>query len=82
MGPFQLEFFLNHFSYIDFTDRVNHKPIITDPPQNITLKIGEALMWSCKIISDLHKHVQWLYCGPRKNCSDPFILEVMVFYSS
>lgn len=66
---------------LDSTDRVNHKPIITDPPQNSTLKIGEALTWRCKIISDLHKHVQWLYCGLQKNCSEePTLLKVMVVF--
>lgn len=74
----QLQIYI--FSYQLFTDRVNHKPIITDPPQNTTLKIGESLNWKCKFISDLHKHVQWIYCFPHKNCSAPIIQKVMVVF--
>lgn len=74
---FSLFIFLKFFP---FTDRVNHKPIITSQMQNETLKIGASFKWNCTVISDLHKHVQWVFGAKCKNCSDLTDVKVMVHH--
>lgn len=69
------KFKLNSFI---LTDRVNHKPIITDSPQNNTLVIGKSITFKCSIISDLHLSVQWVF-SVCNNCSNQSLLKVMVF---
>lgn len=59
-----------------FADRVNHKPIIENKPQNQTLTIGTNATLKCKVLSDLHLHIQWVF-GTCNNCSQQVILKVM-----
>lgn len=61
------------------SDRVNHKPIITKAPQNQTLNVGAVVTLQCTILSDLHLHIQWVFCV-WDNCSDEnkTVLKVMV----
>lgn len=42
-------------------DRVNHKPIITNLPQNATVELGGTFTMACKVLSDLHSNLQWLF---------------------
>jgi hypothetical protein len=55
-----------------FPDRVNHKPIIVKPPQNLTLIVGQSGELKCGVLSDLHLAIQWQF----NNDSSP--IKVMV----
>lgn len=73
------EYWIQLKIFFYFTDRVNHKPIITDPPQNSTIVIGTSITFKCFIISDLHLSVQWAFnLSNCKNCSNQTMLQVMV----
>lgn len=67
---------IKYFLY--FTDRVNHKPIISEPLQNTTVLVDSTHTFRCNMISDLHLVIQWIYsvCA---NCTNATILEVMVY---
>lgn len=66
--------------YVLFSDRVNHKPIITKAPQNQTKSVGAVVVFQCTVLSDLHLHgIQWVFCA-WNNCSNEneTLLKVMV----
>lgn len=41
-------------------ERLHHRPILTEAPQNLTALIGTAASFTCKVLSDLHPHVGWV----------------------
>lgn len=41
-------------------ERLHHRPILTEAPQNLTALIGTAAFFTCKVLSDLHPHVGWV----------------------
>lgn len=60
--------FVCKFILSQFSDRVNHKAIITKPPQNQTVLVGASVSLSCTVLSDLHRHIQWVFEGRCDNC--------------
>lgn len=48
-------------------ERVNHKPIVTQAPQNATVEVGGDVNFTCKFLSDLHPRLSWI-----KNTYEPF----------
>ncbi|KAH8295513.1 hypothetical protein KR018_012512 [Drosophila ironensis] len=53
------------------TDRVNHKPIPTLAPSNLTLLINTSGEMECKFLSDLTSKKAWIFthCTAMTNCS-------------
>lgn len=66
------------FSYTIIADRVNHAALITKPPLNTTVVLGANVTFPCTVLSDLHKHVQWVYQRQDSNSSQRTALKVMV----
>lgn len=63
-------------------ERVNHKPILEEQPQNATEAVGTNHTFKCEFISDLHlSKVQWVL-GTCLNCSNTKVLKVMVKHFS
>ncbi|XP_037030854.1 fibroblast growth factor receptor homolog 1 isoform X5 [Bradysia coprophila] len=56
---------INFTMVLNVKDRVNHKPIITKPPQNQTVLVGASVTFQCIVLSDLVSHLQW----PRHSCN-------------
>ncbi|KAE8744346.1 Fibroblast growth factor receptor 1-like, partial [Frankliniella occidentalis] len=40
-------------------ERLNHRPIITQPPSNALAVVGGTVSFTCKILSDLHPSLYW-----------------------
>lgn len=59
-------------------DRVNHAPLITKPPVNATVLLGASITFPCKVLSDLHKHIQWGYQRKESDKIKKIDLKVMV----
>lgn len=51
------------------TERLHHRPILTEAPQNKTLVVGSSHAFTCKVLSDLHPQVEW-FLGHVTNNSD------------
>ncbi|KAH8383986.1 hypothetical protein KR009_011626 [Drosophila setifemur] len=53
------------------TDRVNHKPILTLGPVNLTLLLNSSGQMECKYLSDLTSKKAWIFvpCLGMTNCS-------------
>lgn len=63
----------NLFLYY-ISDRVNHKPIMKELPNNQTVIVGNSTSFQCIVVSDLHLKIQWIRgiitCDPTTaNCS-------------
>lgn len=43
-------------------ERLHHRPVFTEAPQNLTLVLGGSGVLACKVLSDLHPYVGW-YTG-------------------
>uniref|UniRef100_A0A2S2Q3V2 receptor protein-tyrosine kinase n=1 Tax=Sipha flava TaxID=143950 RepID=A0A2S2Q3V2_9HEMI len=57
------------FTYkVDVVERLHHRPVFTEPPQNLTLVLGSSGAMTCKVLSDLHPYIGW-YIGeiPEEN---------------
>ncbi|XP_050546487.1 fibroblast growth factor receptor homolog 1-like isoform X2 [Daktulosphaira vitifoliae] len=58
----------NEYGCIDFTykveviERLHHRPVFTEAPQNLTLVLGGTGALACKVLSDLHPFIEW-YIG-------------------
>nr|CAD7259589.1 unnamed protein product [Timema shepardi] len=48
--------------------RHNHSPIIVESPINVTVAAGGSNTFHCKVLSDLHFHMEW-FRGPVKESS-------------
>ncbi|KAH8334890.1 hypothetical protein KR074_000800 [Drosophila pseudoananassae] len=53
------------------TNRVNHKPILTLPPSNLTLLVNSSGEMECNYLSDLTSTKAWIFiqCQAMTNCS-------------
>lgn len=53
------------------TNRVNHKPILTLPPSNLTLLVNSSGEMECNYLSDLTSTKAWIFiqCKAMTNCS-------------
>lgn len=40
---------------------MRHRPILTEPPNNLTAVVGENSTFRCTVLSDLHPHFVWIY---------------------
>lgn len=49
-------------------ERLHHRPVFTEAPQNLTLVLGSSGAMTCKVLSDLHPYIGW-YIGeiPEEN---------------
>ncbi|XP_061393003.1 fibroblast growth factor receptor homolog 1-like [Musca vetustissima] len=52
---------INHTTKLHISDRVNHKPISLEAPQNLTLFINESGKMDCKFLSDLFSVKSWTF---------------------
>lgn len=43
-------------------ERLHHRPVFTEAPQNLTLVSGSSGALTCKVLSDLHPYIGW-YIG-------------------
>ncbi|KAI5746919.1 hypothetical protein M8J77_009049 [Diaphorina citri] len=51
-------------------ERLHHRPILTEAPQNNTLVVGSSHAFTCKVLSDLHPQVEWFLGHVTNNISD------------
>jgi len=49
---------------IQFSERMRHRPILTEAPKNTTLLAGETGNLTCIFLSDLSHHIKWKYGLP------------------
>jgi len=40
-------------------ERLHHRPVFTEAPQNLTLVSGSSGALTCKVLSDLHPFLEW-----------------------
>lgn len=50
------------YLYYCILERLHHRPVFTEAPQNLTLVLGGSGALACKVLSDLHPYIQW-YIG-------------------
>lgn len=65
---------VEHMMYLTVTDRVNHKPILLERPDNLTLLVNQSGHMSCKYLSDLTSKKTWVFvhCRNMNDCiSEP-----------
>lgn len=60
-----------HMMYLTVTDRVNHKPILLERPDNVTLLVNQSGHMGCKYLSDLTSKKAWIFvhCRNINDCS-------------
>ncbi|XP_017067267.2 fibroblast growth factor receptor homolog 1 [Drosophila eugracilis] len=63
---------VRHDTQVIVSDRVNHRPILTTPPKNLSLVINENGTMKCEYLSDLTSTKAWMFvpCKGIHNCSN------------
>ncbi|CAK9808362.1 Fibroblast growth factor receptor homolog 1 [Anthophora quadrimaculata] len=52
---------INRTSKVEIVESVKHRPILTRPPRNTTVLIGDNVTMTCKVLSDAHRHLEWYH---------------------
>ncbi|XP_034179650.1 fibroblast growth factor receptor homolog 1 isoform X1 [Osmia lignaria lignaria] len=52
---------INRTSKVDIVETVKHRPILTRPPRNTTVLIGDNVTMTCEVLSDAHRHLEWYH---------------------
>lgn len=62
---------IQNLMYLTVTDRVNHKPILLERPDNVTLMVNQSGHMYCKYLSDLTSKKAWIFvhCRSINDCS-------------
>ncbi|GAB0092502.1 Fibroblast growth factor receptor [Sergentomyia squamirostris] len=60
---------ISHTTKLVVQEIVNHKPIITPLPSNLTLTPGSSGEMRCTVVSHYHPHIQWIAGFCDSNCS-------------
>lgn len=66
LGIWKLKYFKHITRQYCFTclpvfilERLHHRPVFTEAPQNLTLVLGSTGALACKVLSDLHPYIGW-----------------------
>jgi len=49
----------DYYSYLIFLERYHNRPILTNPPNNVTVAVGDNANLTCNFLSDLNPYVSW-----------------------
>ncbi|XP_059612426.1 fibroblast growth factor receptor homolog 1-like [Phlebotomus argentipes] len=62
---------INHTIALIIQETINHRPIFTPHPSNLTLSPGASGQIECKVVSSLGYAIEWLegFCHDPKNCT-------------
>lgn len=59
-------------------ERLHHRPVFTEAPQNLTLVLGNSGVLTCKVLSDLHPYIGWYIGESTVDNSDIINITTMV----
>uniref|UniRef100_A0A8D8VDX5 receptor protein-tyrosine kinase n=1 Tax=Cacopsylla melanoneura TaxID=428564 RepID=A0A8D8VDX5_9HEMI len=61
---------INFTFNVGIAERLHHRPILTEAPENKTVVVGSAHNFTCRVLSDSHPTVQWFRGQVTNNASN------------
>ncbi|XP_011501661.1 PREDICTED: fibroblast growth factor receptor homolog 1-like [Ceratosolen solmsi marchali] len=52
---------VNHTFKVNIIESVQARPILTKAPANVTVSIGSNVNFTCVVLSDTHRHLEWYH---------------------